>query len=326
LDRALQLPSDRPLTTADLAGQADFSLGRTRVSPPTRTVTGPGGTAVVEPRVMQVLLVLAENKGEVVTREHLFQRCWGGIYVGDDSLNRAVAAVRKLATGIAENSFIIDTVPRTGYRLSEAQAEDEKLAPANEATTKAEPPPVSRRLAVLGGAAVVGLGTGAIWISQQPRSSKRFAALMERGDAAFRDGSFVTDAPFGSNNNPTLIGLYEEAVRLEPQSARAWGLLAYFRSNRANNLASSTPNAVLAEAQEAITRALELDPAEPNARVASLILQDSLLGLIERDRLLRTVLSTDPVNIPAMLELMPLLQATGLTRESWFWNERILKA
>ena len=44
---------------------------------------------------MQVLVVLADAAGQVVTRETLFNRCWGGVYVGDDSLNRAVAAVRK---------------------------------------------------------------------------------------------------------------------------------------------------------------------------------------------------------------------------------------
>ena len=45
-----------------------------------------------------------------------------------------------------------------------------------------------------------------------------------------------------------------------------------------------------------------------------------------RDRQLRDILATDPGNLPAMMELMPLLQATGLTRKSWMWNERILKA
>jgi len=44
-----------------------------------------------------------------------------------------------------------------------------------------------------------------------------------------------------------------------------------------------------------------------------------------RDRLLRAILATDPNNIPAMMELMPLVQSAGLTRESWMWNERILK-
>jgi hypothetical protein len=45
-----------------------------------------------------------------------------------------------------------------------------------------------------------------------------------------------------------------------------------------------------------------------------------------RDRQLRDILKTDPNNLPAMTELMPLVQSAGLTRESWMWNERILHA
>ena len=64
------------LTTAELASRPDFTLGQTIVSPSRRSVTGPGGTALVEPRVMQVLTVLAEAIGNVVTRDVLFRRCW----------------------------------------------------------------------------------------------------------------------------------------------------------------------------------------------------------------------------------------------------------
>ena len=35
---------------------------------------------------------------------------------------------------------------------------------------------------------------------------------------------------------------------------------------------------------------------------------------------------SDPNNIPAMTELMPLLQAAGFTRKSWRWNERCSRA
>src|SRR6476659_7402096 len=118
VNEAVRLPNDGILTTADLAGRSDFTLGLAIVSPSTRTIAGPGGTADVEPRVMQVLVVLADAAGHVVTRETLFQRCWGGLYVGDDSLNRAIGAVRKLDTEIAGESFGIETIPRTGYRLT----------------------------------------------------------------------------------------------------------------------------------------------------------------------------------------------------------------
>ena len=74
--------TDALLTTADLALRPDFALGRTLISPSARRVTGPGGTIAVEPRVMQILVVLADAEGKVVTRDTLFRRCWGGVWTG----------------------------------------------------------------------------------------------------------------------------------------------------------------------------------------------------------------------------------------------------
>ena len=91
MNDAVRVPADGLLTTAELAARPDFTLGLAAVSPSSRTIAGPGGTADVEPRVMQVLVVLAEAAGQVVTRGTLFDRCWGGVYVGDDSLNRRLA-------------------------------------------------------------------------------------------------------------------------------------------------------------------------------------------------------------------------------------------
>ena len=82
---------------AELAERADFKLGAADVHPGDRTIVGPGGSTSVEPRIMQVLVVLAEAGGAVVTRDTLLRRCWGNVFVGDDSLNRAIGGVRRVA-------------------------------------------------------------------------------------------------------------------------------------------------------------------------------------------------------------------------------------
>ena len=81
----------------------------------------------------------------------------------------------------------------------------------------------------------------------------------------------------------------------------------------------------MAQSQTAIRRALSIDSKEPNAQVGLFLLQGPMLDWAARDRKLRSILANDPNNLPAMSELMPLLQAAGLTRESWVWNERILR-
>jgi DNA-binding winged helix-turn-helix (wHTH) protein/tetratricopeptide (TPR) repeat protein len=313
--------ADRMLTTSEVTARGDFHLGDTIVSPSSRTMSGPLGQTLIEPRVMQVLVVLADAAGSVVTRDMLFGRCWGGLYVGDDSLNRAIAAIRKAASEVGATGFVLETIPRTGYKLTgEVQGIIDEAA--NEGST-----PMSRRLLVGGGiAAAAAIGGGWLWWATRTRTDPRFEELMVRGDEAFRDGSAFEQWDTDASNRPKLINLYEEAVRIQPDSARAWGLLAYFRSVKADTASAEDSPRLVAEAKVAIHKALEIDPTEPNARVAMFLFEGRMLDWAARDRKLREILATDPHSLLAMTELMPLLQAAGYTRESWIWNERILRA
>src|SRR6185369_3005268 len=106
------------LKLADLAARPDFRIGPLTVSPARRLVEGPGGQANVEPLIMQAFLLLIDAGGKVVTRNELFDQLWGGVMVGDDSLNRAIAKVRRIGAEVAPGFFEIETIPRTGYRLT----------------------------------------------------------------------------------------------------------------------------------------------------------------------------------------------------------------
>ena len=83
------------LKLSDLTLRPDLQLGPMLVSPSRRLVEGPGGHTHLEPLIMQVFLLLLEGGGKVVTRNELFDQCWGGVIVGDDSLNRAILKIRR---------------------------------------------------------------------------------------------------------------------------------------------------------------------------------------------------------------------------------------
>jgi TolB-like protein len=101
----------------DLAGEADFILGDLKVSPSTREVTRGGVRETLEPRVMQVLVALAQSGGRVNSRDELIFRCWEGRIVGEDAINRAIGRLRRLSEVDFKDSFVIATIPRVGYRL-----------------------------------------------------------------------------------------------------------------------------------------------------------------------------------------------------------------
>lgn len=66
---------------------------------------------------MQLLVLLAERAGVLVTRSEILQTCWRSAPVGEDSLNRVVAALRKALTQTTAGAVRIDTVPGVGYVL-----------------------------------------------------------------------------------------------------------------------------------------------------------------------------------------------------------------
>jgi TolB-like protein len=67
----------------------------------------------------QVLAILLEHPGEVVTRESLQKRLWpGGTFVDfEQGLNAAVKRLREVLDDSAETPRLIETLPRRGYRF-----------------------------------------------------------------------------------------------------------------------------------------------------------------------------------------------------------------
>jgi DNA-binding winged helix-turn-helix (wHTH) protein/tetratricopeptide (TPR) repeat protein len=67
----------------------------------------------------QILILLLERAGEVVTREEIRQKLWpGNTFVEfDNGLNVAVTKLRTALSDDADNPRFIETVPRRGYRF-----------------------------------------------------------------------------------------------------------------------------------------------------------------------------------------------------------------
>ena len=93
-------------------------LGGLQVRPASREVVAETAADVLEPRIMQVLSLLARRRGSVVSRGELVAECWDGRAVGDDAINRCIQALRRLAR--MRGGYSIRTVKGLGYRLEEA--------------------------------------------------------------------------------------------------------------------------------------------------------------------------------------------------------------
>ena len=80
----------------------------------------------------QVLCLLLERRGDVVTREELKQRLWPGhtLVDFDDGVHTAIKKIRDLIGDSAEHPRYIETIPRRGYRFKAATEPGGMPAPA----------------------------------------------------------------------------------------------------------------------------------------------------------------------------------------------------
>jgi Tol biopolymer transport system component/DNA-binding winged helix-turn-helix (wHTH) protein len=98
--------------------QNGFRIGGSyEVAPSLNRVSGPKGAARLEPKVMQVLVYLAEHADQVVPKQRLMAAVWTDTAVTDDVLTRAISELRRLFDDDAKDPRVIETIPKGGYRL-----------------------------------------------------------------------------------------------------------------------------------------------------------------------------------------------------------------
>ena len=126
-----------------LAHEQSFRIGDVALRPATREVVFAGQTAIIEPRVMQLLVALHRTGGAVVSKDDLLHSCWEGRVVGEDAINRVVSRLRGVADKEAGRQFRIETITKVGYRLLSASGEP--LDAATDGPSSAEPATSLRR-------------------------------------------------------------------------------------------------------------------------------------------------------------------------------------
>lgn len=142
-------------------------MGSYRVEPSTLRAIGDNQDIVrLEPRAMQVLVYLAEHAGRVISRAELEENVWEGRIVGEDALTNTISKLRRAFADNARHPKIIETLPKTGYRLI-VDIEWVDIPPGIE---KKDSPP-GRLWMLLLVALVILAGVAAWWANQRHETS-----------------------------------------------------------------------------------------------------------------------------------------------------------
>jgi DNA-binding winged helix-turn-helix (wHTH) protein/tetratricopeptide (TPR) repeat protein len=86
-----------------------------RVDPVRRRLLRDGEPVSLTPKAFSILLVLLENRGEVVEKEELIRRVWPDTYVTEANLTQNVSSLRKALGERANDHRYVVTVPGQGY-------------------------------------------------------------------------------------------------------------------------------------------------------------------------------------------------------------------
>ncbi|MEH6420251.1 nSTAND1 domain-containing NTPase [Pseudomonas sp. CGJS7] len=101
----------------NLAAVSQFRIGALLVQPDRLAIVRDGVSTALEPRMMEVLIALAERAGEVISAEQLLIEIWRGTFYGDNPVHKTIAQLRRRLGDSSREPDYIETIRKRGYRL-----------------------------------------------------------------------------------------------------------------------------------------------------------------------------------------------------------------
>jgi DNA-binding winged helix-turn-helix (wHTH) protein/TolB-like protein/Tfp pilus assembly protein PilF len=143
-------------TLADQGVARKLQIGEWWVDATTNELARRGTRVRVEPKAMEVLMVLAARAGLAVTREELLAVVWPGVVVGDEALTQCIIKLRRALGDDPRSPTHIETISKRGYRL---------IAPVHRGERPPSPHSLRRGRAIgLAAAAVFALGAAGAYL------------------------------------------------------------------------------------------------------------------------------------------------------------------
>jgi TolB-like protein len=108
--------------------KADFLLGEWSAHISLNLLTRGTETLHIEPKMMQVLALLVQHSGQVLSREEIMSKVWHDTFTTDQSLYRCISELRKILGHDESSPRFIQTVAKGGYRLMVPPTQPEKCS------------------------------------------------------------------------------------------------------------------------------------------------------------------------------------------------------
>lgn len=94
-----------------------FRLGEWLVDPSLNRLSSGTEIRQLEPKIMDVLVFLAERAGKVVSKQQIIDAVWAKRFVAESVLSRAIAEIRRALGDAPRSPRFLETISKRGYRL-----------------------------------------------------------------------------------------------------------------------------------------------------------------------------------------------------------------
>jgi len=119
-----------------------YEFGRFRLDRDAHLLLSGGEIIALEPKAVEVLLILVEKRGELVARQELMTAVWPDTFVEDNNLSSNISILRKQLGTTEDGGDYIQTIPKRGYRFVAAVKQVESQPPAVPSVPVVSPVPV----------------------------------------------------------------------------------------------------------------------------------------------------------------------------------------
>src|SRR5262245_26269619 len=228
--------------------RSEFLIGDWTAVPSRNLLTRRTEAIRLEPRVMDVLVHLADHDDPIVSKEELIEQVWRTRFGTDDVLTVTIYALRKALGDDARRPRYIETVSRRGYRL--IAAVQTGLCEKNERAPGRYSWP-----AVAATAALALFAMAAVWMV----AGARPARYVPSADAheAYGKGRFFLDQR-STRGWQQALEQFERAVALDPRYPAAQAGLADTYTAM-SDFGVASPAEMRPRALQMAQRALDLD-------------------------------------------------------------------
>ncbi|MBA4163558.1 MAG: hypothetical protein C0510_02835 [Erythrobacter sp.] len=313
----------------DLSKAPSFVLGPLFVNPPLCTLSARGRSEKLEPRVMRVMVTLANAKGSVLSRDDLIGLCWDGQIVGENAINRVLSRLRRVLAELVGGAVRIETINKVGFRLVTDICEFD--AESAESTPKVPGQPVHpagwtrlelprrRALAALSTAAVLA-GASAYW-----QRERLFGHMPDPRALDLYTRAQALQKTVEPGTMEQAISFYKQAIEIEPDYADAWGALAIGYWHSRSGFSRREQESARQLAASAARRALELDPGQADADIATIMFKPRYRHMLRVERDLRGLLRRHPDYWYGLAQMGVMLREVGRFKDSLQYTLRELK-